>query len=142
MEGSGRRLPELRGRGCWRAAGFHSCAGYARLRLESAAQLFEARWLNWNIGSQHHGAARVHVDQLHAEVGGRFGPLDGDLLLAVDPVAGRATYATYGLGVTLGCGCYRVGVQGQSRLGQPWSDLWLSLSMPLGGAIRCRFNYL
>ncbi len=127
------RLVELQGQVCLRTGtGLQPCAGYARLRLEQVHDLVGSRQGAWLYGVDRGLPMRLWADQVYAAVRGRWGPLEVGVRLAADPVYGRVTHGAAWLDVLLGCGCYRLGVQGQSRLGQAWPDVALRLELAAG----------
>jgi len=133
------RLTELEGRLClgrWR--GLMGCGGYARLRVADAADLLgsgrgEGRWLEGSVLSL---TPELQPDQVFGAVDGEWGPFGAGGRVAWDPARGRLSYATLATLLSLGCGCYQVGLAGAYRAGQAWPDLMLTLA-GRGGDLRC-----
>ena len=127
-------LAEVLGQVCLRTgAGVLPCAGYTRLRLDQVHDLHGARLGPWLYGPDRALPLHASADQVSASVRARWGALELGMRLAADPVLGRLTHGAAWLDLTLGCGCYRVGVQGQSRMGQAWPDVALRLELTGSG---------
>jgi hypothetical protein len=132
-------LEELDGRACLRPGGpLRACAGYLRLRTRDPARLMGPWEPAWLLGLQPLDQP-VELDQLYGELHLRRGPFALGARLAGDPVVARVTHGTYWVEWLLGC-CYRLGLVGHSRLGQPWPDVGLRLSVQGSTANNCKIN--
>ncbi len=113
---------------------FQPCAGYRRLRLTGAMELWapdlppRADTLLW-LDSR--------ADQVYGGLRLRLGPVRADVLLAVDPELRQFSHASAAMQLVLGCGCYRVGFQVATRAGQRWPDLGAQFTLQTPGAARC-----
>jgi len=126
------RLTELRGRLCV-GGGPRACAGYNRLRLLRVGELFRELDLapGWGLD-----LPDLRADQVFATLRGEVGPLALGGLAAWDPLRRELTHAGLSASVGLGCGCYRVGLEGAYREGQRWPDVMLTLGFG-GGGLSC-----
>ena len=132
------RLAELQGQVCLRTnIGLRPCAGYTRLRLEQLYGLTGARSGAWLLEAHRGLPLQLSADQVNATVRGRWGALELGVMLAADPLMGRLTHGSAWMDLTLGCGCYRLGLQGQGRMGQDWPDLMLRLELAGAGTRSC-----
>ncbi len=132
------RLAEVQARICARAPlGLRPCAGYTRLRLEQLHGLAAARVGAWLLAAHRVMALQTSADQVWGSLGGRWGPVAVGLTLAADPVAGRLTHGSGRVDLSLGCGCYRVGLQGHGRVGQDWPDVLAHLEYTGSGRGGC-----
>lgn len=124
------RLAELRGRLCV-GGGPRACAGYTRLRLLRVVDLFREleQAPGWGLD-----LPDLRADQVFATLNGQLGPLALGGLAAWDPLRRALTHAGLSTSVGLGCGCYRVGLEGAYREGQRWPDVMLTLGFGGGGA--------
>ena len=128
-------LAELQGQVCLRTGvGLEPCVGYTRLRLEQVHGLYSEGGRAWLNSADRVLPLQLSADQVYADVRARWGILELGLQLAADPVLGRLTHGSAWMDLTLGCGCYRLGVLGQSRLGQDWPDVVARLQFTGSGA--------
>jgi hypothetical protein len=123
------RLLELRGDLCGARPWLRLCAGWRRHR-------FDALWPlagEAGLGARevlYRAVARVPtVDWAVSSLALTAGPLQGRVALAVDTARGELSHAVYVAEVPLGCGCFRLGLEGRSRVGQRWPDFALRLAL-------------
>ena len=132
------RLAELQARICARAPlGLRPCTGYTRLRLEQLHGLAASRQGAWLPSAHRTLMLQTTADQVYGSLQGRWGPVQAGLVLAADPVAGRLTHGTGWVDLSLGCGCYRVGLRGHGRMGQDWPDVLAHLEYTGAGRGGC-----
>ena len=130
----------INARACLRLFGTRACGGYLRQRVGDVRDLLLDARANLadlpDLAFQQLFESAA-ADRISAELSIQQRSLRADLALYIDPVAARLTHASYRVSVPLGCDCYRLSVQGRSRLGQRWPDLMLGLSLGDSGDLRC-----
>jgi hypothetical protein len=110
--------------------GISTCAGYHHLRATRMAHLYGSGHLGWAAPDADLLLLEsVLGDQLFGEVQARLGRVTAGIRLAGDPLARELAYGQYWVDLSLGCGCYKVGVRGATRAGQRWPDLMARLSL-------------
>jgi hypothetical protein len=129
-----RELLELQAGACFQPGvlGISTCAGYHHLSATRMVHLFGSGHLGWvPPGAGHDLLAldAVHGDQLFGELLVRRGRVSAGIRLAGDPRAGELSYGQYWVDLSLGCGCYKVGLHGATRVGQRWPDLMARLTL-------------
>jgi hypothetical protein len=111
-------------------SGLSTCAGYHHLRATRMVHLYGSGHLGWaSPGADLLALGSVHGDQLFGELQARLGRVTAGIRLAGDPLAGELSYGQYWVDLSLGCGCYKVGLRGATRAGQRWPDLMARLTL-------------
>ena len=127
-------LTELQGSVCARVGQYlRPCVSYSRLRLSRLDELFGGRSRAWLWGGPELLPLQLTTDQLGGTLRARWRALSLGLQVATDPREGRLTHGKAWLDVTFGCGCYRAGLVGRTRMGQDWPDVALRLELLTGG---------
>ena len=117
------------------------CAGYSRLRLQRIGEL-TGSWTGASTGSWTSGGGMLlplslASDQVHGSAALAASSFRISGTTAWDPVRGEHAYSSLAVRVSLGCGCYHLGLLAAARRGQRLPDLSLSLDLARGKDLRC-----